>query len=125
QTEILLDFCREQHLARLTLDQGFGAETFWEPDPATVTLAGVPVELPVGAFLQATADGEAALVSAARAWLGDGGRVADLFSGLGTFAFALAGSGKVLAAEAARDAHLACRRAARRAGLPVEAMHRD
>jgi 23S rRNA (uracil1939-C5)-methyltransferase len=125
QTEALLDFCREQHLARLTLDQGFGAETFWEPDPATVTLAGVPVELPVGAFLQATADGEAALISAAREWLGDGGRVADLFSGLGTFAFALAGSGKVLAAEAARDAHLACRTAARRAGLPVEAMHRD
>jgi 23S rRNA (uracil1939-C5)-methyltransferase len=125
QTEALLDFCREQHLARLTLDQGFGAETFWEPDPATVTLAGVPVELPVGAFLQATADGEAALVSAAREWLGDRGRVADLFSGLGTFAFALAGSGKVLAAEAARDAHLACRTAARRARLPVEAMHRD
>jgi 23S rRNA (uracil1939-C5)-methyltransferase len=125
QTEALLDLCREQHLARLTLDQGFGAETFWEPDPATVTLAGVPVELPVGAFLQATADGEAALVSAAREWLGDGGRVADLFSGLGTFAFALAGSGKVFAAEAARDAHLACRTAARRAGLPVEAMHRD
>jgi 23S rRNA (uracil1939-C5)-methyltransferase len=125
QTEALLDFCREQHLARLTLDQGFGAETFWEPDPATVTLAGVPVELPVGAFLQATADGEAALVSAAREWLGDGGRVADLFSGLGTFAFALAGSGKVLAAEAARDAHLACRAASRRAGLPVEAVHRD
>jgi 23S rRNA (uracil1939-C5)-methyltransferase len=125
QTEALLDFCREQHLARLTLDQGFGAETFWEPDPATVTLAGVPVELPVGAFLQATADGEAALVSAAREWLGDSGRVADLFSGLGTFAFALAGSGKVLAAEAARDAHFACRTAARRAGPPVEAMHRD
>jgi 23S rRNA (uracil1939-C5)-methyltransferase len=125
QTEALLDFCREQHLARLTLDQGLGAETFWEPDPATVTLAGVPVELPVGAFLQATADGEAALVSAAREWLGDSGRVADLFSGLGTFAFALAGSGKVLAAEAARDAHLACRAASRRAGLPVEAVHRD
>jgi 23S rRNA (uracil1939-C5)-methyltransferase len=125
QTEALLDFCREQRLARLTLDQGVGPEAFWEPDPVTVTLAGVAVDLPAGAFLQATADGEAALVSAAREWLGGGRRVVDLFSGLGTFAFALAGSSKVLAAEAARDAHLACRAAARRAGLPVEAIHRD
>lgn len=125
QTEALLDFCREQSLARLMLDQGFGPETFWEPDPVTVTLAGVPVDLPAGAFLQATADGEAALVSAAREWLGTGGRLADLFSGLGTFAFALAGANKVLAVEAARDAHLACRTAGRRAGLPVEAVHRD
>jgi 23S rRNA (uracil1939-C5)-methyltransferase len=125
QTEAMLDFCRDQGLARLTLDQGFGPEAFWEPEPVTVTLAGVPVDLPAGAFLQATADGEAALVSAVREWLGGGRRVADLFSGLGTFAFALAGSSKVLAAEAARDAHLACRAAARRAGLPVEAIHRD
>lgn len=125
QTEALLDVCRDLRLARLTLDQGFGAETFWEPEPITATLAGIPVDLPAGAFLQATADGEAALVSAAREWLGDSRRVADLFSGLGTFAFALAGSSKVLAAEAARDAHLACRTAARRAGLPVEAVHRD
>ena len=125
QTEALLELCRELGLARLTLDQGFGPETFWEPDPVTVMLAGIPVDLPAGAFLQATADGEAALVSAALEWLGDGRRVADLFSGLGTFAFSLAGSGKVLAAEAARDTHLACRAAARRAGLPVEAAHRD
>lgn len=125
QTEALLDVCRDLRLARLTLDQGFGAETFWEPEPITATLAGIPVDLPAGAFLQATADGEAALVSAAREWLGDSRRVADLFSGLGTFAFALAGSSKVLVAEAARDAHLACRTAARRAGLPVEAVHRD
>jgi 23S rRNA (uracil1939-C5)-methyltransferase len=125
QTEALLDFCREQGLARLTLDQGFGPEAFWEPEPVTVTLAGVPVDLPPGAFLQATADGEAALVSAAREWLSGCRQVADLFSGLGTFAFALAGSSEVLAAEAARDAHLACRASARRAGLAIEAVHRD
>jgi 23S rRNA (uracil1939-C5)-methyltransferase len=49
--------------------------------------------------------------------------VADLFSGLGTFAFAL--DAAVLAAEAARDAHLACRLAAGRAQRPIEAVHRD
>jgi 23S rRNA (uracil1939-C5)-methyltransferase len=52
--------------------------------------------------------------------------VADLFSGLGTFAFALAGpETKVLAAEAERAAHLACKTAAGRTGLPVHCDHRD
>ena len=125
QTEAMLEFCREQGLARLTLDQGFGAETFWEPDPVTVTLSGAKVVYPAGAFLQATADGEAALVGAASEWLGGCTRVADLFAGLGTFAFALAGPVRVTAAEAARDAHLACRAAAGSARVPLEAVHRD
>ena len=125
QTEALLDFCRELGLARLTLDQGYGAETLWEPEPVAVTLSGIPVDYPAGAFLQATADGEAALVEAVREGLAGADRVADLFSGLGTFAFALAGAARVSAAEAARDAHLACRAAAGRAGLPVGAVHRD
>ena len=125
-TEALLGFAAEQGLARLSLDQGYGAEVLWEPEPVTVRLGGVSVPFPPGAFLQATSDGEAALVSAAREWLAGAGAVADLFSGLGTFAFALAGEGaKVLAVEAARDAHLACKAAAGRARLPVHALHRD
>lgn len=126
QTEALLDFARDNGLARLTLDSGYGAETVWEPEPVTVTLGGTSVALPPGGFLQATQDGEAALALAARAWLADAPTVADLFSGLGTFAFALAGPGtKVLAVEAARDAHLACQSAARMNGRPVHALHRD
>jgi 23S rRNA (uracil1939-C5)-methyltransferase len=125
QTEALLEFCRVQGLARLMLDQGFGPEAIWEPEPVTVTLSGVPVAYPSGAFLQATRDGEAALAGAATEWLSGAARTADLFAGLGTFAFALAGNGPVLAAEAARDAHLACKAAAARARLPVEAVHRD
>lgn len=124
-TEAMLDFAREQGLARLTLDQGYGAEALWEPEPVTVALGGVSVTYPPGAFLQATADGEAVLVAAAREWLGAAGAIADLFSGLGTFALALAGPAKVLAVEAARDAHLACKAAAGRAQLPVHALHRD
>jgi 23S rRNA (uracil1939-C5)-methyltransferase len=124
-TEALLDFARDHGLARLTLDQGYGPEAFWEPDPVTITLGGVAVDFPAGAFLQATADGEAALMQAARDWLGGCTQVADLFAGLGTFSFALAPGSRVLAAEAARDAHLACRSAARKAGLPIEAVHRD
>jgi 23S rRNA (uracil1939-C5)-methyltransferase len=125
QTEALLDFCRAQRLARLTLDQGFGPEALWEPEPVTVTLSGVAVAFPSGAFLQATRDGEAALTDATREWLTGAGRVADLFAGLGTFAFALDGAKAVLAVEAARDPHLASRQSAARAGRPVESVHRD
>ncbi len=121
-----LDFARDHGLARIVLDQGYGNEAVWEPVPVTVRLGGVSVPLPPGAFLQATADGEAELVSAACEWLAGAANVADLFSGLGTFAFALARQGsKVLAVEGARDTHQACKSAAERAVLPVLAMHRD
>ena len=130
QTEGLLEFARTHALARLSLDQGYGPEMQWEPEPVTVTLgggelAGVPVALPPDGFMQATADGEAALVGAVREWLGGSATVADLFAGLGTFAFALAGPTKVLAVEAAQDAHLACKSAAGRSGKPVHSLHRD
>ena len=125
-TELLLDFARDHRLARLTMDGGYGPETVWEPEPVTMTLSGVAVPFPSGSFLQATADGEAALVGAAREWLAGSPVVADLFAGLGTFAFALAGpETKVLAVEAARDAHLACKAAASRMQAPVHALHRD
>jgi 23S rRNA (uracil1939-C5)-methyltransferase len=129
-SETMLDFARLNGLARLTLDQGFGPEVLWEPEPITVTLADVAVPFPPGGFLQATQDAEGALVSAVREWLAGSAAIADLFSGLGTFAFALAGSrlgdgARVLAVEAARDAHLACKAAADRTGRPVHSLHRD
>jgi 23S rRNA (uracil1939-C5)-methyltransferase len=124
-TEALLGFAERNGLARLTLDQGYGPEAMREPEPVTVTLGSVPVPFPPGAFLQATADAEAALVGAAREWLAQARSVADLFAGLGTFAFALAGPAKVLAVEASRDAHLACKAAAARTARPVHALHRD
>lgn len=126
RTEALLDFSRDNHLARLTIDSGYGPEGVWEPEPVTITLGGTAVSLPPGAFLQATRDGEEVLAQAAREWIGDAPTVADLFSGLGTFAFALASATtKVLAVEAARDTHLACQSAARMNGRPVHCLHRD
>jgi 23S rRNA (uracil1939-C5)-methyltransferase len=121
--EALGDFAREHALARLALDDGYGAETRWEPEPVTVTLGGVPVPLPHGAFLQATAEGEGALVEAVRQAVGEARIVADLFAGLGTFALAL--EGRILAAEGARDAALALKAAAGRARRPVFVDHRD
>lgn len=54
---------------------------------------------PPGAFLQATAGGEAALVAAVRDAVGPARRIADLFAGAGTFALPLAEAAEVHAVE--------------------------
>lgn len=116
-------FAERHQLARLSVDDGFGPEARWEPEPVTITLGGVAVPFPAGSFLQATADGEAALVAAVRESVGDARVVADLFAGLGTFALAL--PGKIYAGEAAREPILALKAAAGQAGRQVFAEHRD
>jgi 23S rRNA (uracil1939-C5)-methyltransferase len=118
-TEALTAFADRHGLARLSLDDGLGPQTRWEPQPVMVTLGDAAVPLPHDAFLQATEDGEAALVAAVKHAVGDAKIVADLFAGIGTFALNL--SGKIYAAEASRDAVLALKAAGR--GVFVE--HRD
>ncbi len=54
---------------------------------------------PPGAFLQATAEGEAGLVAAVTEAVGDAGTVADLFAGCGTFALPLAATASIHAVE--------------------------
>ena len=121
--EAIPSFAEDYKLARLSVDDGYGIETRFEPSPVTVTLSGVPVVLPTGAFLQATADGEAALADEVREAVAGSRRTADLFAGIGTFAFAL--GGQVTAAEASRDAALTLQMAARRAERLVTVEHRD
>lgn len=116
--EALASFAGVHDLARLNIDQGLGPEAMYEPQPATVTLSGTPVAFPVGGFLQATADGEAALAGAVREATADAGSVADLFAGLGTFTLA---TGARYAAEASRDAAAPLNRAAPQAAIE----HRD
>lgn len=121
--EAVTGFAIENGLARLSVDEGFGPSPRWEPAPVTVTLGGTPVPLPEGAFLQATEDGEAALVSAVRAAVSGAARIVDLFTGLGTFALSLGPD--VHAVEGARDAALALIEASRRAAGRVSVEHRD
>jgi 23S rRNA (uracil1939-C5)-methyltransferase len=123
--EALGDFAAQHRLARLSVDDGYGAQPRWEPEPATVTLGGAAVPFPAGGFLQATADGEAALVAAVEAIVGDAALVADLFAGLGTFALPLSKGRRVYAAEGARDAVLGLKAAADRAQRVVAVEHRD
>lgn len=121
--ETLNDFCAKHGVARFAVDGGDGPETRWEPQPVTITLGGIPVGLPHASFLQATREGEAALVAAVREATEGAKTVADLFAGLGTFALAL--PAKVYAAEGARDALMALKLAANARQRPVFAEHRD
>src|SRR5690242_20443183 len=98
--EQLTAFALSRRLARLSLDQGFGPEPIFEPQPTSITLSGIPVQFPVGAFLQATEDGEAALTGCVREAVDGASAAADLFAGLGTFALAVRAR---YAAEASRD----------------------
>ncbi|WP_341208460.1 class I SAM-dependent RNA methyltransferase [uncultured Sphingomonas sp.] len=121
--DALTAFAEANGVARIAFDDGLGPETRWEPKPVTITLGDVAVPLPPGSFLQATVEGEAALVAAAQEAVAGARVVADLFAGLGTFAFSL--DARVYAAEGARDAIMALKAAAGRAQRPVFTEHRD
>jgi 23S rRNA (uracil1939-C5)-methyltransferase len=92
-----------------------------------VGIGRAQVVLPPGAFLQATAAGEANLARLVEAHCAGAGTVADLFCGVGPFGLRLAESARVTAADNDADAILALRRAAAGAkGLkPFAAQVRD
>ena len=123
--EAVRDFAAAWMLARLTIDEGDGQQARWEPEPVTISFGGVAVGFPAFSFLQATPDGEAALVDFVRQALPTEGAVADLFCGLGTFALAIGEERPVYAAEGGRDLVLSLKLAANRAQRRMVADHRD
>lgn len=86
-------------LARLSI--GPDADPLAARRPVTVELSGTTVEIPPGAFMQATAEGENALCGIVSATIEQSGarRTADLYCGIGTFTFAMAKQATVLAVE--------------------------
>ncbi len=136
-----IELPREPDLAGLETLSGFAAapvaRIWWrtegsapvlasQAEPLRLNFGGIPVELPFGAFLQATSDGEAALVEAVRAGVGAAARIADLYAGCGTFSLALAEGRAVHAVESDAAALASLSAAARRAGLGrVTAERRD
>jgi len=100
-----------------------GVETVIEPRPVRVMLGGAAIPLPPGAFLQATAEGEAALTATVTAALVGGKRirrVADLYAGIGTFAVPLARAGlAVHAVDSGKAEMAALAEGARAAMLPA------
>jgi 23S rRNA (uracil1939-C5)-methyltransferase len=123
--EALTDFAQANDLARLSVEGPGGIDTLVERRQPVLTMGGVTVPLPVAPFLQATREGEAALVAAVLEAVGGAALVADLFCGLGTFALPLSQKAVVLAVDAAGPAVMALGVAARQAGRRVEVQHRD
>ncbi len=128
----LAGFARAHGVPRIAWAQGSGVpEIACQDGPAHTVFGTVRVAPPPGAFLQASAPGEAALVAAVRAGVPAGltrrARIADLYAGCGTFAFALAGHARVAAFEGDAGAAAALRAAANAAGLAgrVETHTRD
>ena len=83
-------------MARLS----YGGETVAQRRPPHQRFGRALVAPPPGGFLQATREGEAALLAAVAEAVGDAATVADLFSGSGTFALPLAERAAVRAVEA-------------------------
>ena len=92
--QIMAGFAEQGDLARLDWD----GQTITRR-PAYLPMGRAQVVPPPAAFLQATAEGEAALLSAVRDTVGDAGRILDLFSGCGTFSLPLAERASVHAVE--------------------------
>ncbi|RBI84687.1 class I SAM-dependent RNA methyltransferase [Rhodosalinus halophilus] len=91
----LAQLAARHDLARLT----WNGEPVAQARPPVLHFGRAVVSPPPGAFLQPTAEGEAALVARVRALLAGAGRVADLFAGCGTFALPLAETAEVHAVE--------------------------
>jgi 23S rRNA (uracil1939-C5)-methyltransferase len=118
--EALAAFAERHDLARVSWRAATGAmpEPVVARRPVQVRFAGVAVDLPPGAFLQAMVPAEDAMRAAVESALGDAQHVADLYAGCGTFALPLAAAGRQVRAIEVDHAMLdALERAARRAGL--------
>jgi 23S rRNA (uracil1939-C5)-methyltransferase len=126
------EFARVQNLPRVSWAQANGeVEPICILRPPVIALSGVAVSPPPGAFLQASAAGEAAIVGAVLDALPDKlparARIAELYAGCGTITFALARRGRVTAWEGDGASIAALRHAANQAGLAgrVEVVQRD
>jgi 23S rRNA (uracil1939-C5)-methyltransferase len=116
--ETLAAFAESQDLARLLWRiPGDEPTLVAQRRPVRVVVGGTAIDLPPESFLQATPEGEAALTEAVRDAIGPATRIADLFAGIGTFSFALAGQAAIHAVEGWAPAVAAIGQAARRAGL--------
>nr|MCU0827858.1 class I SAM-dependent RNA methyltransferase [Tabrizicola sp.] len=99
-----LDSALRMDLARLAEAYAFSrltwdGETVALRDRPALTMGTTTVVPPAGAFLQATQEGETALLDAVRQALGPQKRVVDLFSGVGTFTLPLAQAMEIHAVE--------------------------
>jgi 23S rRNA (uracil1939-C5)-methyltransferase len=120
----LAEAARAAGIARLSID---GDPILSLAEPA-INVSGVPLVPPPGVFVQASAEAEAIMAKLVVEHLASARRIADLFSGIGTFAIALARHAAVHAVEDNEAALAALSSAVRRhaAGLkPITTERRD
>lgn len=125
EIERLNDFSARYDISRLSVEGPDGVETVVEARAPSLCFGDIPVILPPAPFLQATREGEAALVAAVGRATAGSGAIADLFCGLGTFALPLADTAKVHAADGSKSAIYALAAAVRVAGARIYVEHRD
>ncbi|QIR84208.1 class I SAM-dependent RNA methyltransferase [Paracoccus sp. AK26] len=97
--QVLAALAEEGDLARLTWQDQAGEVQSITRRPPALPMGRAQVVPPPGAFLQATAEGEAALLAAVRDVTAGAARIVDLFSGCGTFSLPLAETATVHAVE--------------------------
>ncbi|MGZ3412122.1 MAG: class I SAM-dependent RNA methyltransferase [Xanthobacteraceae bacterium] len=118
----LAQLAEEHRLVRLTRHGDLIAQRA----TPSIRIGRANVELPPGAFLQATVAGEEALAKQVISHLAGARTVVDLFCGVGPFALRIAEFARVIAADSDADAVAALTKAAPAPGLkPVDAQTRD
>ncbi|MFO1114869.1 MAG: RNA methyltransferase [Beijerinckiaceae bacterium] len=113
-----LEFALSQKLVALATDRDLArisnhGVAIIERRQPHLALGRADLVLPAGAFLQATTEGEQALAALVLGEVAGFGKIADLFSGVGTFALRLAATAEVHAVEHDGAALAALSRAAR------------
>ena len=112
----------EQRLARITRH----GELMFQSNAPTTRIGRAIVELPPGAFLQATVEGEETLARLVTSDLSGAKTAVDLFCGVGPFALRIAEFARVTAADSDEAAIAALKKAAPASGLkPVAVETRD
>lgn len=89
----LTDWAEETDLARLVWQDRSGADPVVERRPFVIKIKGATLAPPAAAFLQASAEGEGAIVDRVLQAAKQARRVADLFCGCGTISLPLAAAG--------------------------------
>jgi 23S rRNA (uracil1939-C5)-methyltransferase len=123
EIEHLTQAAQRARIARLSVSEAAIA-VFETP---IVHFGGVAVAVPAGGFLQASAEGEAVLAAFVLEHIGGAKRIADLFSGSGTFSLPLSKGAAVESFDSDAPSIAALDSAARAAGLrfPLMATRRN
>lgn len=92
-------FSAHQDIMRFSVREGAKLRTIYQKDKVTLTLAGVKVNVPPLAFLQASAQAQEWMTGFVLESVEDAKKILDLFAGIGTYSFPLASKASVTAYE--------------------------